>query len=160
LSPALLRESLARDAVHADARPAQPPFWWSDLAGCPADSAPIPQQHSSRVVYLRGDEVGRELAERIVALAGPSTALRTAALEASELAAVLRNDSERAYVLALTSQSLAPCRDSAAWPRGASIIPLIETRAHAIVRRGAPPLMVEWDGTVRIDDVTETTDSP
>jgi hypothetical protein len=38
----------------------------------------------------------------------------------------------------------------AAFPVGARIQPLIDTRAYAIVRKGSPPLTVEWDGTVRV----------
>lgn len=153
--PAAVRESLARDAVRADARPAEPPFWWSDLAGCPPDSAPAPTTPSSRVVYDREDEVARGLAERLVALAGSGSGLRTAGLESGELGAALEASSERGYVLALPTPSLAPCRDAGGWPRSVSIVPLIDTRAHAIVRRGAPPLSVEWDGTVRVDDAAD-----
>jgi hypothetical protein len=35
-------------------------------------------------------------------------------------------------------------------------VPLIETRAHAIVRRGAPPLVAEWDGAVRLAEPGDT----
>jgi hypothetical protein len=152
LGPTMLRESLARDAVRADARPAEPPFWWNDVANCPMRSEPPPGPRSSRVVYLQGDEVARGLADRIVALTAAGTGLRTAALEADELSAALLSDSERAYILAAPRKSLAPCRDLADWPVGASILPLIDTRASAIVRRGAPPLVIEWDGSVGVDD--------
>jgi hypothetical protein len=91
--------------------------------------------------------VARGLAERIVALA---SGLRTAALEPAEFAASVTNGLDRAYVMALPRQTLTPCRDSAGWPGGATIQPLIDTRAHAIVRRGSPPLTVDWDGTVRV----------
>jgi hypothetical protein len=47
---------------------------------------------------------------------------------------------------------LAPCRDSLDWPPGALVTPLIDVRARAIVRRGSPPLWVDWLGTVRIVD--------
>src|SRR6266566_1170264 len=41
-------------------------------------------------------------------------------------------------------------RDLPAWvPRG-SITPLIDTRTHALVRRGLPRLSVDWDGAVRL----------
>jgi hypothetical protein len=144
------RRSLARDAVSADARAAEPPFWWNEAMACPAGGASGPTPTSARVVYVRGDEVARGLAERMVALAGSGTGLRAAALEPADLAARLRTGSDRAYVVALPRRTLAPCRESAAWPKDARIQPLIDTRAHAIVRRGAPPLTVEWDGTVRV----------
>ena len=144
------RRSLAGDAVRADARAAQPPFWWNEVAACPARVVSGPSATSSRVGYIRGDEVARGLAERIVALAGPGTGLRAAALEPAEFARLLRAGSDRAYVVALQRHTLAPCRESAGWPGAARIQPLIDTRAHAIVRRGAPPLTVDWDGTVRV----------
>lgn len=142
--------SLAEDAVHAEARVAEAPFWWSNLEACPAPVPPISPPRSSRVVYARGDEVARGLAERVVALEGAGLNLRTEALEPAEFAALLRNGSERVYVVALPRQTLAPCREAASLPGGARIQPLIDTRAYAVVRRGAPPLTAEWDGTVRV----------
>jgi extracellular solute-binding protein (family 5) len=146
-----VRWSLARDAVRAEARPAEPPFWWDSLAACPVVAGPDGQRLSaSRIVYPRDDEAARGLAERLVALAGTGTSLRAAALGPAEFAAALRDRTERAYVIAASRESLAPCRDASAWPSGASIQPLIDTRARAIVRRGSPGLTVDWDGTVRV----------
>jgi hypothetical protein len=147
----LERRSLARDAVQADARGAEPPFWWNE-ATCPARTAAAARSESpsTRVAYIRGDEVARALAERVVALAQSATGLRTVALEPAEFTALVHKGSEWAYVVALPRRTLAPCRESAALPDGARIQPLIDTRAHAIVRRGSPPLTIEWDGTVRV----------
>lgn len=144
------RRSLARDAVEADARVAEPPFWWEQSLACPTAETPTTPPAGDRIAYVQGDEVARALAERLVALAGPGTRLRIAALDQSGFAAALRAGSERAYVLALPKQVLDPCPEVSDLPGGARIQPLIESRAHAIVRRGAPPLMVEWDGTVRV----------
>jgi hypothetical protein len=144
------RRSLARDAVSTDARAAEPPFWWNVVTACPTGMASGPTSASSRIAYIRGDEVARGLAERIVALAGSGAGLRAAALEPADFATMLRSGSDRAYVIALPRHTLVPCRESAAWPGGARIQPLIDARAYAIVRRGAPPLAVEWDGTVRV----------
>jgi hypothetical protein len=146
-----VRRSLVRDVVRAEARPAEPSFWWDSLAGCPVVSD-LEGQHltASRIVYPREDEVARGLAERLVALAGTGASLRAAALDPAELAAALRDGTERAFVIAAPRESLAPCRDASAWPPGASIQSLIDTRARAIVRRGASDLTVDWDGTVRV----------
>jgi hypothetical protein len=146
------RTSLATDAVRAEARPAEPPFWWESMT-CPA--LPIgaaARPASSRIVYLRGDFVARGLAERIVALAGAGTSLRAAALSDSEFDVALQDGSENAYVVAVPRHSLAPCRDSLDWPAGASVTPLVDVRSRAIVRRGSPPLWIDWLGTVRIVD--------
>ena len=152
LSAASVRNSLAKDAVRAGARAAEPPYWWSDHTACrPASTSSLhPGNASSRVVYRKDDHVARGLAERIVALAPAGTGLRAVGLDTDELAAAVRGDTERAYVIGLPRQSLTPCRDASMWPEGARLLPLIDTRAYAIVRKGAPPLTVDWDGTIRV----------
>jgi hypothetical protein len=142
------RRSLARDAVEGDARAALPPFWWDQTLACPVVQTIASQPAGDRIAYLQGDETARALAERLVAIAGPGT--RTMALSASAVVAGLRAGSERAYIVALPRQTLEPCRDASDLPSGARIQPLIDSRAHAIVRKGAPPLSVEWDGTIRV----------
>lgn len=145
-----VRHSLARDAVRTEARVAEPPFWWHGIASCRPQLGDGGRARSSRIVYPRGDEVARGLAERIVALAHGGSQLRAAALGEPELAAALRDGTERGYVLPVPRQSLAACRDAGDWPSGASIQPLIDTRARAILRRGSAALTVDWDGTVRV----------
>jgi hypothetical protein len=150
LETAAVRSSLARDAVRASARAAEPPYWWTDLGGCIPSSALPGRNPSSRIVYPRDDEVARGLAERIVALTGTSAGLRAVGLNPPLFSQAVADGTERAYVIGLPRQSLAPCRDVSMWPRGARILPLIDTRAFAIARKGVPPLSVEWDGTVRL----------
>jgi hypothetical protein len=148
-----LRQSLARDAVRAEARPAEPPFWWLSSPACTADSTK--EMHSTtspRVAYPRGDEVARRLAERIVALAGDTIQLRTTALDPAELAAAaFKGGLYRGYIVGLPRHLLGSCRESASLPAGTRAEPLIDTRAHAILRRGSPALTIDWDGTVRLD---------
>ena len=38
----------------------------------------------------------------------------------------------------------------------ASVLPLIDTRPHAVLRRGSPALAVEWDGAVRPAEPADT----
>jgi hypothetical protein len=60
---------LAHDVVSGDARSALPPFWWE---GCDRPTqAPARSRTSGRVVYERGDETARRIAERVTALAWP-----------------------------------------------------------------------------------------
>ncbi len=144
-----VRRSLARDVAQADARGAEPPVWRRE---CPYTmlSYVVPPPISPRIVYPRNDKVARGLAERIVALTRDTVQLRSAGLDPAEFAAAVRDQHDRGYVLGLPRQVPAPCHELAALPVGAWILPLIDTRAHAIVRRGASPLTVEWDGTVRV----------
>jgi len=61
----------------------------------------------------------------------------------------LRGDTERAFVVAVPLHAPVPCLGWVSWPAGSSAVPLVETRSHAIVRRGTPPIVVEWDGALR-----------
>jgi hypothetical protein len=145
-----LRRSLARDAVRAFARPAEPPFWTDKTGGCGAAvQAPRPVVPAPRVVYPRDDTVARGLAERVVALADDPQ-LRTAPLAETDFRVALHQASDRAYVVAIPRSTMSPCREAAAWPLGASILPLIDTRSTAIVRAGSAPLSLDWDGTLRV----------
>jgi hypothetical protein len=154
-----LRRSLARDAVRAEARAAMSPYWWDSLGVCPNSSGSRRERlSSSRIVYPVGDGVAQGLAERIVALTGSGNRLRAAALGRQELAAALRDATERAYILPLPRQTLSRCHERAAWPSGFSIYPLIDTRARVVLRRGSPALTIDWDGTVRVED--DVTNSP
>jgi len=141
--------SLARDVAQADARAAEPSVWRSE---CPHINLShiVTPPISPRIVYPRDDKVARGLAERIVALTRDSVPLRSAGLDPAEFATAVRGQLDRGYVLGLPRQVPAPCHELAALPAGARIQPLVDTRAHAIVRRGVPPLTVEWDGTLRV----------
>jgi hypothetical protein len=145
------RAALAWDVVRVESRGAEPPFWWEAPAGC--DSSARSAQASAApsagaIVYPSGDRVARDLAERMVALAGDRTLLARAAAPA-ELSNRIRAGNDRAYVLALPRNALVPCRELAGMPAGATILPLVDTRSSVILRRGSPPLTVEWDGAIR-----------
>lgn len=143
------RRSLAADAVSAEARPAESPFWWN--SPCTINpSMPVQWPTSPRIVYRHGDEVARQLAERIIALAHGGVQLRAVALDSAEFAAALRKGGDRGYIVALPRQALAPCRQSTDLTAATTIQPLIDTRSRAILRRGSPELTVDWDGTVRV----------
>jgi len=130
------RSTLARDAVRSDARAAEGPYWWNDVASCgttPATPARTTSsaRASSRLVFRRDEPTARALAERLVALAAigrsdaPDTSLAllapglleagaratAAPLAPDELTTALRAGSELAFVVSLPRHSLAPCRD-------------------------------------------------
>jgi hypothetical protein len=150
LDAASVRSSLAKDAVTAGARAAEPPFWWNDHAACRATPNSQGTIASSRVVYRKQDDVGRGLAERIVALAPTTAGLGAMGLDSTEFALAVRRGADRAYVIGVPRRSFSPCRDASLWPAGSRLLPLIDTRAFAIVRRGAPPLQLEWNGGVQV----------
>jgi hypothetical protein len=151
---AAFRAGLARDAVHGMARGAEPPFWWDDMGPCPGAEGFPPLRSVPRtdaVMYPREDAVARALAERVVALSDQST-MATRGLPDRAMAEAIRGGYGRAYVLAVARTALVPCREIAGWPAGSTLIPLIDTRMSAIVRRGVPRLTVQLDGSLRPAD--------
>ena len=146
------REQLARDAVRSEARPAKPPYWWSDLRGCSDSSSrgPMETGATSQVTigYLASDATARALAERIVALGDSSWFAR--GLASHDLENALQGGAMDAYILSLPIRSLVPCRD-AMWPAGATLVPLVETRRTAVLRKDGPALVVGGDGSFRPD---------
>lgn len=146
------REQLARDAVRSEARPARPPYWWSDLRGCADSASRTPMEMGSNaqvsIGYPAGDPAARSLAERIVALGDSSWFARGLATHDFETA--LQGGAMDAYILPLPIRSLVPCRD-AMWPTGAVLVPLVETRRTAVLRRNGPALVVGGDGSLRPD---------
>lgn len=177
-SPSLsdpLRQVLADDAVRGEARGALGPFWWQD-ADCDvvpssphSRPAPVPQ-----VVYDANDGAARDLAERMVGLVRASGPAATAFLDAllpdrprrtyqratgltgEALARAVRVGADAAYVLAVDSQPLDACGDlkalvdRAPWLDPGTIVPLVDTRLHAVVRRGRSGLSMESDGGIVI----------
>ncbi len=145
---AAFRHDLARDAVRADARGAEPPYWWEPAAGCGPPRPAASAEHSGVVVYPLDDRIARDLAQRIVALS-PARDLTARGLDQAEFAAALHAGGERAYVMAVPRHSLLPCRESTNWPAGSAVIPLVDVRSSLIARRHAPALTTDWDGAIR-----------
>jgi hypothetical protein len=121
-------------------------------------------------VYDASDRAARELAERFVGLArasDPGTAVfldallpdrprrtyeRATGLTGSALSQARRLGNDAGYIVALDSRPIDPCRDlqtlseGARWLDAQTIVPLVETRMHALVRRGRSGMTAEWDG--------------
>ena len=144
---ARLRETLARDAVRVDARAAELPFPWGSCAGpVPAGA---PQAEGTRLAYPADDRTARDLAARIVAI-GAAPARSIIGLDSLALRQSIRAAREPAYVLSVPKMPLIPCEGPILWPADVTIVPLVETRPHAILRRGAPRVSVDWDGGLRL----------
>lgn len=129
-----------------------------------------PDNPGRRIVYDRDDAVARSLAERIVALSargeasvlaavpGIAGAAAAAGLPADEMAQRLRYGDDVAYVVAVDPAPVNECRqarefiESARWLAGLEddlsevVVPLVTTRAHAIVVPGRVALVDTWDG--------------
>jgi hypothetical protein len=176
------RQALADDAVRGEARGGRGPFWWQMLPDCDVTLSPprVQSPPTPRIVYDAGDATARDLAERFVGLvrtSGPAaTALldvllpdrpkrtyqRATGLTGEALALARRLGSDAGYVVSLDSQPVDPCRDlqslidGARWLDPETIVPLVETRLQAIVRRGRSGVTAEWDGGLVIGGVNDS----
>ncbi len=153
--PASDRQVLASDAVRGEARGAAEPFWWEALEGCTLASS-HPRDRSvltPRIVYDAADGAARDLAERLVGLGRFS---RAVGLTGEPLATVRRRGADAGYIMVFDRHPLDPCRemevamDSAPWLDPAALVPLVDTRLQAIVRRPRSGVTAEWDGGVLI----------
>jgi Bacterial extracellular solute-binding proteins, family 5 Middle len=166
------RQALANDAVRGEARGAQGPFWWETLPDCevPLPSSQNQSAPTPRVVYEGNDAAARDLAERFVGLVRASSPAATAVLDVllpdrprrtfqratgltgEALARARRLATDAGYIVPVDSRPLDPCGDlhamldSARWLDPETIVPLVETRLQAIVRRGRAGVRAEWDG--------------
>jgi hypothetical protein len=167
------RQALADDAVRGEARGAAEPFWWQALQDCDLEPArpAAPGTPAPRVVYDVADAAARDLAERVVGLGRVSSpaasalldvllpgqsgrpGLRAAGLAEERLADAWRRGADAAYVMALDRAPIEPCTEIGAaierapWLDPGTIVPLVDTRLRAIVRRGRSGVTVDWDGT-------------
>lgn len=157
---AATRAALAA-AVRAESRAAGAMHWWTQGESCRA-AASRRSPRSARIVYPRADPTARDLAERIVSLARRSPALAAALGGSSSYVAVpltsdalrvaLVQGNEAGYVVALPQLAPAACVAMPPLPAGAAATPLIETRAHALLRRSTAGVLIDGDGGVRVDD--------
>lgn len=134
-----LGDGVGPDAVRIDARPAESPLCDSlaTNAASPTDAPP-----SRRVVYDAADRTARELAARIVALADRPDATAVG-VPAAVLDDAVQRGTDLAYIVSIPRASycdaLAALSTRAPWVRSAVIVPLIDTRAHAIAPRAPQP---------------------
>lgn len=172
------RQALAKDAVRGEARGAQGPFWFTTAQCHGRPQAGIrPHTPTTRVVYDANDGVARDLAERFVGLAGAPGPAATTLLDAllpdrprrafqravgltgAELANARRDGTDAGYVVPVESRPLEPChelealKESVPWVGPWTIVPLVDTRLQAVVRRGRSGLAADFDGSALIEDV-------
>ncbi|NOT28457.1 MAG: hypothetical protein HOP16_20440 [Acidobacteria bacterium] len=174
--PAGASRVLADDSVRGEARGAEGPFWWQALSDCVVPASP-PRSQSSfipRVVYEASDGAARDLAERLIGLSRASspaakpfldallpdrpgrTFQRANGLSGDALAVARRRGADAAYVASIDNRPLEPCRDlkvmmeGAPWLDPETIVPLVETRLRAVIRRERSGVTAERDGGLLI----------
>jgi hypothetical protein len=171
------RQQLAEDAIRGEARGAVGPFWWETAQDCDTGSGLRPAPTSQppltpRLVYDSSDAAARDLAERLVAIArsaGPAAPAianallsdrarrdyqRAAALTGEPLVQARKHGDDAGYLMSLDRRPLEPCREwmvaieELPWLDRDTIVPLADTRLHAIVRRGRAGVAIDWDGGI------------
>jgi hypothetical protein len=145
-----LKRSLVREVIGAETRVAEGPFWW-ESSGCGGTTPQLPLVRRPEIVYRQGDQTGREIAERLVAL--QRSPLRAVGLPSDTFLASLAGGEAVMYVFSLSRSAPGSCREKPTWPPGSSVVPLVDSRAHAIVRAGVPGFTIEGDGTIRFDHI-------
>jgi hypothetical protein len=106
-----------------------------------------------RIVFDASDGAARDLAERFVGLGMYE---RATGLTGQALAQARRLGTDGGYLMSVDSRPVDPCRDlhvlmdAAPWLQPETIVPLIETRLQAILRRGRSGISAEWDGGIAI----------
>ena len=149
------------DAVREDSRPAALPAWLRGMRQCEFDignaTTARRSAHERRIAYEMGDDVARQLAERLVAFGVAPAAVY---MNAGDFEDALRSARETAFVVAVPTRSLAPCvdtqslfarvpwlaADGVSW--NGTLTPLVDTRLHAIVRTDRVSATIDWSGAL------------
>jgi hypothetical protein len=149
--PESLGTELARDVVRAESRPAQGPAWWETEAECRAPAVAASDRRMAVAIPPR-DPTARAIGERIVALLGREPAgLRLAEYGAEEFGPALANGRASAFVVPLPrfAPALPGCPEVYRVPAGSTVVPLVDTRATAVLRAGVPAFRIQGDGSIR-----------
>jgi hypothetical protein len=149
--PDSLPVELVRDVVRAEARPAEGPAWWESSPECRGAAPANPGTRIALAVPSR-DATARAIGERMVALLGPaSPGIRLVEYAADEFGSALANARASAFVVPLPkfAPALPDCGGVYPIPVGSRIVPLVETRATAVLRSGVPAFRIQGDGSIR-----------
>ena len=148
--PDSLRGELAREVVRSEARPAPDGGWWESGQCRPESAAPTGVR--TVVAVSRGDATARAIGERLVALLGRDlSGIRLLELGSDEFGRSLANAGAGAFVVPLPrfAPPASGCADAHRIPFGLTVVPLVETRSHAVLRTGVPSFRILGDGSIR-----------
>jgi hypothetical protein len=127
-------------AVRGTARKPEGEGWW-EAGHCRGEESAAP---GPGLRYVAGDATARELAERVAALAARH------GITVAPAPADLMSAAGGSSIVALPLARPASCAGVPAIPASWRVIPLVETRAHVIMRRGTAVLVTDPDGGLRI----------
>ena len=161
--PPAARDEMARDAVQADVRGAIPPLPWPGDGACSGPAATPPPMLPAALAYAAHDAIARQLAERVVALATPGARpawvpsglarqmARAQAAPRDSIANLLLTWRVGAAVTYYDRVPALACGAAGAVPPGFAAVPLVQSRATALLRIGSgAAFYVMGDGTLRM----------
>lgn len=143
------RDALARDAVQADARGAEPPLPWTGDSSCITPATSVTPRGPAVLGYSAGDPIARQLAERVVALAASGqrpawiaaalarASLRIRAVPSDSIDGALTAGTIAGAITAYYREPPLMCGELGPIPPGYAAIALVDSRAHVLVRRGS-----------------------
>lgn len=132
---------------------------------------PVARDLADRIVALAaaGSDASAEAAALVSALPGPigdDTALRAEGVTERELGESLQDGNDFAYVVSVPRRPADPCDAArtlmkrARWlssfegDLSVALVPLVDTRPHAIIRKGTTGVLVDWYGDVLVTNET------
>jgi hypothetical protein len=157
--PRSFRGALTAAGVPGDSR--NPESWPPTSSICRIGQSPTAPQLPPRIAYSNDDPIARALAERLVAMAvTPSHSWiadwipganqgnrpRTLPMSPSALDSAITLGRPYAFVVATSRSQPLSCESQIA----GSVLPLIDSRPYAIIRRGVPALEIDGEGLVRL----------
>jgi hypothetical protein len=145
------RASLARDAVRADSRASNVPTW-TEERGCTIvhTGSPVPSsvsKYRGLLIYPLGDRTAQDLAARLVALVPRRLRWRAMGMGPKDLQQALEAAPGAAFVLPGSYPDGVSCQELL---QPVIRLPLVDTRVHAVLRRGSPAWVVDGDGVLRM----------
>jgi hypothetical protein len=171
------RQQLATDAVSGEARGSS--LDWDDAwhrctsgaADAPrASELPATSASAPRLAFDQADPVARSLAERIGVLASRpggnqildvlmpqarSRTLQMVPLRERDLSSALARGEHAGFVIGVDSmtncEATATLQERAPWLTPRAVVPLVDTRLRALLRKGRSHMTIARDGTVIVD---------
>lgn len=150
-------EAVTAAGIPGDVR--KPEAWDSGSSDCGPSLVTMGQPGPPRIGYPSDDPIARALAERLVAIsasngwlmdlipgATPSTRARTLPMTAEALDSAVVVGRPYAYLVPVSRAHKVTCLVKWNGP----IIGLLDSRPHAIIRRGVPALEIDGEGLVRL----------
>jgi hypothetical protein len=158
-TPQGFRETLMAAGIPGDVRDPEP----RDPTQSTCNTGTQPAKGPSRIAYASDDPIARALAERLVAMsvsnswlmsqipgANAQVRVRTLPMTAAALDTAMMAGMPYAFIVQVPHAEPHSCWARLGGPVLGPVVPLADSRPHAIIRRGVPSLDIDGEGLVRL----------